>query len=108
MGRWEWVESNRGRGLFDLAADLAEQQDVSAEQLDILAMVKARFAARKKAVRETEPRGPFRDYLYGNSGSWVGKHAGGPPSVPPGFVASGPTPRSDLLDFSLNLDFCMH
>jgi hypothetical protein len=61
VGRWKWVESSRGRGLFDLSKDLGEQKDVSAEQPDVLSMIRARFAAWKQAMAEAEPRGPFRD-----------------------------------------------
>ncbi len=62
VGRWKWVESARGSGLFDLSTDLGEQQDLSAEQPDMLAMLKSRFAAWKKDMAAAEPRGPFRDY----------------------------------------------
>jgi arylsulfatase A-like enzyme len=59
---WKWVQSSRGSGLFDLATDLSEQHDLSAEHPDVLAKVQSRFAAWKKAMAEAEPRGPFRDY----------------------------------------------
>ncbi len=62
LGRWKWVESARGNGLFDLASDLGEQQDLSAEKPDVLVMLKSRFAAWKKDMADAEPRGPFRDY----------------------------------------------
>jgi len=62
VGEWKWVESARGSGLFDLSKDVGEQHDLSAEKPDMLAMVKSRFAAWKKAMAEAEPRGPFRDY----------------------------------------------
>jgi len=62
----------------------------------------------RKLCGKPNHAGRFASIYYGNFGSWVGKHAGGPPLAPPGFVASGPTSRSDLLDFPLNLDFCMH
>lgn len=62
VGNWKWVESRRGSGLFDIAADPGEQHDLSAEQPDVSATVKSRFAAWKKAMAEAEPRGPFRDY----------------------------------------------
>jgi arylsulfatase A-like enzyme len=62
VGHWKWVESARGRGLFDLSTDLGEQKDMSADQPGVLTMVKARFAAWKQAMAEAEPRGPFRDY----------------------------------------------
>ena len=62
VGHWKWVASGRGNGLFDLATDLSEQHDVSADHPDVLAQVQSRFAAWKKAMDEAEPRGPFRDY----------------------------------------------
>ncbi len=62
VGRWKWVASARGNGLFDLASDLGEQQDLSAEKPDVLVMLKSRFAAWKKDMADAEPRGPFRDY----------------------------------------------
>ncbi len=62
VGRWKWVESARGNGLFDLASDVAEQQDLSAAKPEVLALLKARFAAWKQAMADAEPRGPFRDY----------------------------------------------
>jgi len=62
VGRWKWVESARGSGLFDLETDLSEQHDLSAEKPDVLAAVQKRFAAWQKAMGEAEPRGPFRDY----------------------------------------------
>ncbi len=62
VGCWKWVESARGNGLFNLSSDLGEQQDLSAEKPDVLAMLKSRFAAWKKDMADAEPRGPFRDY----------------------------------------------
>jgi arylsulfatase A-like enzyme len=59
---WKWVESSRGSGLFDLAKDIGEQQDLSKERPDVLRMVKSRFAAWEKLMAEAEPRGPFRDF----------------------------------------------
>jgi arylsulfatase A-like enzyme len=62
VGRWKWVESKRGNGLFDLSVDIGENDDLSLEKPDILKMVQARFAAWKRAMAAAEPRGPFRDY----------------------------------------------
>ncbi len=59
---WKWVESQRGSGLFDLAADIGEQHDLSTEQPQQLNRMKARWAAWRKQMDEAEPRGPFRDY----------------------------------------------
>ncbi len=62
VGRWKWVESGRGSGLFDLGNDLGEKHDLSREKPDVLAHVKSRFAAWQKSMDEAEPRGPFRDF----------------------------------------------
>ena len=62
VGNWKWVESSRGGGLFDLANDIGEQNDLSKDKPDVLRRVKSRFAAWKRQMDEAEPRGPFRDY----------------------------------------------
>jgi arylsulfatase A-like enzyme len=62
VGQWKWVDSARGGGLFDLAADIGERHDLSREKPDVLAHVKSRFAAWKQEMDAAEPRGPFRDY----------------------------------------------
>ena len=60
--KWKWVESQRGSGLFDLAADIGERYDLSTEQPQQLNRMKARWAAWRKQMDEAEPRGPFRYY----------------------------------------------
>jgi arylsulfatase A-like enzyme len=62
VNNWKWVEAQRGGGLFDLAADIGEKHDLSAERPDILREVKGRWSAWRKEMDECEPRGPFRDY----------------------------------------------
>lgn len=62
VGQWKWVQSRRGGGLFDLSADIGERNDLSKERLNVLTMVKGRFAAWKDEMERAEPRGPFRDY----------------------------------------------
>ena len=62
VGKWKWVESSRGGGLFDLEVDIGEQRDLSNDKPEVLKQVKARFAAWQKQMDEAEPRGPFRDY----------------------------------------------
>jgi arylsulfatase A-like enzyme len=62
VDNWKWVESQRGRGLFDLGQDIGEQHNLWSEKPEVLAMMKDRFAAWKKQMDEAEPRGPFRDY----------------------------------------------
>jgi len=61
-GEWKWIESERGGGLFNLSTDIGEKNDLSREKPDVLARVKDRWAAWRKEMNESEPRGPFRDY----------------------------------------------
>jgi len=63
VGNWKWVDmGTKNTGLFDLSSDLGETKDWSKEKPDVLAMVKGRFDAWRKAMDTAEPRGPFRDY----------------------------------------------
>ena len=62
VGRWKWVESAKGSGLFDLTADVGEKEDLSGKHPEELAKVKARWTAWRKEMDEAEPRGPFQDY----------------------------------------------
>ncbi len=62
VGQWKWLESAKGAGLYDLATDIGETKDLSAEKPDILARVKGRFDAWRREMDAAEPRGPFRDY----------------------------------------------
>lgn len=62
VGNWKWLESAKGSGLYDLAKDIGETKDLSAERPDILAMVKGKFDAWRREMDASEPRGPFRDY----------------------------------------------
>lgn len=62
VGRYKWVESTKGGGLFDLETDLGEKHDLSNEKPDVLADLKAHFAAWQSEMDASEPRGPFRDY----------------------------------------------
>jgi arylsulfatase A-like enzyme len=63
VGHWKWVDmGGKNTGLFDLSNDLGETKDLSKEKPEVLAMVKGRFDAWRKAMDAAEPRGPFRDY----------------------------------------------
>lgn len=62
VGNWKWVESQKGKGLFDLATDISESRDLSMENPDIVDRLQSRFAAWRKEMDQTEPRGPFRDF----------------------------------------------
>lgn len=59
---WKWVESAKGNGLYDLAADLAEKHDLTKEKPEIATMMRERFARWQGEMEASEPRGPFRDY----------------------------------------------
>jgi phage/plasmid-associated DNA primase len=62
VGRWKWVESALGSGLFDLSNDLGKAKDLLAERPDVLRQVRERWQAWRREMDESEPRGPFRDY----------------------------------------------
>ncbi len=62
VGNWKWVESAKGNGLYDLASDPGEKQDLSKQQPGVVTMMKSKFANWKKQMDEAEPRGPFKDY----------------------------------------------
>lgn len=62
VGQWKWLESAKGKGLYDLSSDLGETRDLSEEKPEVLQMMREKFAAWRQAMDETEPRGPFRDY----------------------------------------------
>ncbi|MEM7014075.1 MAG: sulfatase-like hydrolase/transferase [Verrucomicrobiota bacterium] len=62
VGEWKWVESQKGRGLFNLAEDIGEKNDLSKSNPEMLQKLKDRFAAWKVEMEAAEPRGPFRDF----------------------------------------------
>lgn len=62
VGDWKWVDSAKGQGLFDLRTDLGETKDLSSQQPEVAAKLKARFEAWQAEMEASEPRGPFRDY----------------------------------------------
>ena len=62
VGQWKWIEAKRGGGLFDLATDIGEKRDLSAERPEVVRDIRARWAAWRKEMDDAEPRGPFRDY----------------------------------------------
>ncbi len=62
VGHWKWLDSAKGKGLYDLSNDIGETKDLSEEKPEVLQMMQARFAAWRKEMDATEPRGPFRDY----------------------------------------------
>ena len=62
VGNWKWHSSATSGGLYDLANDIGETKDLTKEKPDVVASMAAKFAAFKKEMDATEPRGPFRDY----------------------------------------------
>ncbi|MFP6751506.1 MAG: sulfatase-like hydrolase/transferase [Pirellulaceae bacterium] len=62
VGDWKWVESERGNGLFNLAEDLGEKNDLSAQNPQKLREMKQHFARWREQMDNAEPRGPFRDF----------------------------------------------
>ena len=62
VGRYKWVDSAKGTGLYDLEQDLGESHDLSAERSELLTSIKARFEHWKTTMEAAAPRGPFRDY----------------------------------------------
>jgi arylsulfatase A-like enzyme len=59
---WKWVESGKGRGLYDLSSDLGEKRDLSGEKPEVVRMMKEKLAAWRQEMDASEPRGPFRDF----------------------------------------------
>ncbi len=62
VGKWKWVDSAKGSGLFDLEQDLGETTDLSGRHPEILKRLQTRFAAWMREMEASPPRGPFRDY----------------------------------------------
>lgn len=62
VGDWKWVDSARGSGLFNLAEDIGEKNDLSKSHPEKLQELKHAFADWMAEMEASEPRGPFRDY----------------------------------------------
>lgn len=62
IGQYKWLEAAQGRGLYDLARDVGETQDLSQQLPAVAADIAARWAAWRKTMDDAPPRGPFRDY----------------------------------------------
>lgn len=61
VGKWKWVAMANGGGLFDLATDLAEKNDLSKKRPEELAHLQSRYNQWRQSMDSSEPRGPFRD-----------------------------------------------
>jgi arylsulfatase A-like enzyme len=62
VGQWKLTRTGKVSGLFDLAADRAEKNDLSQARPEIRARLQARFDQWRAEMDAAEPRGPFRDY----------------------------------------------
>ncbi len=63
IGKWKWVDmGGESGGLFDLDADIGEENDLSKKMPKVLKMVKARYVNWLVEMEAAEPRGPFRDF----------------------------------------------
>ncbi len=62
VGEWKWVESARGNGLFNLAEDIGENNDLSDSRPEKLQEMKQHFTSWRAEMDAAEPRGPFRDF----------------------------------------------
>ncbi len=59
---WKWLDSAKGKGLYDVSQDIGEEHNLSREKPEIAQMMQERFAKWRAEMDATEPRGPFRDY----------------------------------------------
>lgn len=65
LQNWKWVDSSEGSGLFNLAEDLGEENDLSELRPKKLVEVKTafdRWRAEMDRVAEIEPRRPFMNF----------------------------------------------
>ena len=61
-GNWKWVVMDDGEGLYNLASDISEENDVSSRHPEKLAELKEKYIKWSTEMNAAEPRGPFRDY----------------------------------------------
>jgi arylsulfatase A-like enzyme len=62
IGSLKWIDSSKAKGLYDLAVDPGEKDDLTATQPAIATNMKSRWEVWRKELEAAEPRGPFRDY----------------------------------------------
>jgi arylsulfatase A len=62
IGNYKWLESRQGAGLYDLASDIGEKNDLTEKMPQLAADISARWTQWRQQMDQTEPRGPFRDY----------------------------------------------
>jgi len=58
---WKWLESEKGRGLYDLSRDLGEKHDLTKEKPEIARQMREHFTRWRAEMDASESRGPFRD-----------------------------------------------
>jgi len=62
VDNWKYVEEKGEEFLFDLSADIGEQNNLTAKKPEKLKEMRERWAAWRKEMDETEPRRPFKNY----------------------------------------------
>ena len=62
LGEWKWLDSAKGKGLYNLTQDPGEKTDLTAQMPEKAAELQALWQAWRREMDDTEPRGPFRDY----------------------------------------------
>lgn len=61
VGRYKWFQAGDDGGLYDVVDDPGESRDLSAGRSELLARIKAQWAAWRKEMDECEWRRPFRE-----------------------------------------------
>ena len=62
VGDWKLVDAVNGHGLFNLAKDIGEKNDLSKSHPDKFRELQQALSAWQSEMQASEPRGPFRDY----------------------------------------------
>ena len=62
VGNWKWLDSAKGKGLYDLSKDIGEKNDLSKEMPEKAAELRQAFNDWLAEMDAAEPRGPFRNY----------------------------------------------
>ena len=62
VGDWKYVRMNGKEHLFDLSADVSEENDLATSHPEEMQRMQAAVAAWQEKMAAAEPRGPFRDF----------------------------------------------
>lgn len=62
IGDWKWIQSSKGNGLFNLSNDIGETKDLSKVYPEKLKNMKEKFYEWQKSMKDSSPRGPFKNY----------------------------------------------